>query len=79
MIEFTGRNKMRTSTYRVWIAVPVEVKAYDEINAEEEALSVLDVCYDRPMTEAERKRFRDMREPISTKTEIRRNKKWESI
>lgn len=69
----------RTSRYLVWIAVPVEVKAYDEINAEDEARSVLDVSYERPMTDAERKRFRKMQYPISEKTQIRRGGKWESI
>lgn len=69
----------RTSRYIVWIAVPVEVKAYDEINAEEEARSVLDVSYSRPMTGAENKRFKEMQYPMSEKTQIRRKGKWEPV
>jgi len=69
----------KLSTYRIWIAVPVEVKAYDEINAEETAKSVMDVCYSKPMTDAERRRFKRLQHPISAKTEIRVKGEWEPI
>lgn len=70
----------RTSKYRVWFAVPVEVSALDSINAETEARTALgEIGYELPMLGSDRDRLNKMVRVLSNDTEIRTGRKWSKV
>lgn len=61
-----------TQTYRVWLLVPVEVEALDEINAEQEALDEFKANF-KP------RELRSMIQAASEKTQILTGDQWEHL
>ena len=68
--------------YRVWIAVPIEVSAYDEINAETEIMNQIGSDYlgaVLPILNSDKRRLAKMQKPLSDRTEIKVRGKWEPV
>lgn len=73
--------RARKSKYRMYVAVPIEVTAYDEINAESEVMRIATDYLDdgKPRTERQRKNWRKQFEVVYHRTQVNRYGHWESL